>query len=238
LVELLVVIAITGLLLTIALPVLGSVRENARQTQCASNLRQWGMALAIYVNDNHRYLPIPSHTTGGSAKDDPSTEVWFNALPLLVDAPQYTDIYDGTKTKQYANTHIWWCPTARAQNGPGGYTASGNAFDYAFNTVLDGTASYGPNAPGQLHIALHKIPAPAVTLSFTEPDARFEYVSIGGVAKNRHASQCANFLLLDGHVASFLAIQANAVYSGPGEPINTPYWTAVGGQLVWGSFRQ
>ena len=52
LIELLTVIAIIGILAAILIPTVSSVREKARQTQCANNLRQWGMAVNLYVQEN------------------------------------------------------------------------------------------------------------------------------------------------------------------------------------------
>lgn len=57
LIELLTVIAIIGILAAILIPVVNRVREQARRSMCASNLRQCGSALYLYANDNNGWLP-------------------------------------------------------------------------------------------------------------------------------------------------------------------------------------
>ncbi len=58
LIELLVVIAIIAILAAILFPVFAQAREQARQAVCTSNVRQIGLALQMYTQDNDETLPI------------------------------------------------------------------------------------------------------------------------------------------------------------------------------------
>jgi prepilin-type N-terminal cleavage/methylation domain-containing protein/prepilin-type processing-associated H-X9-DG protein len=57
LIELLVVIAIIAVLLAILIPSLGKAREKVKDTSCKSNLKNVGLALAMYLDAYDRRLP-------------------------------------------------------------------------------------------------------------------------------------------------------------------------------------
>jgi prepilin-type N-terminal cleavage/methylation domain-containing protein len=57
LIELLVVIAVIGILAALLLATLSRAKEEAYTTYCKNNLRQWGVALRMYVDDFNVYPP-------------------------------------------------------------------------------------------------------------------------------------------------------------------------------------
>ena len=68
LIELLVVIAIIAILAAILFPAFATARETARQAVCSSNMRQIGMAIRMYSDDNDEG-EVPAYTVG---RPDPS----------------------------------------------------------------------------------------------------------------------------------------------------------------------
>jgi len=137
LIELLVVIAIIAILAALLLPALAKAKAKAQQTVCMGNLKQWGLAQNMYVDDSNQILPdtkIASATTPylpiGYNEDTPKfpelaslhqlgygNQAWFNALPPYIHAMplwQYDEGTGYTKLRDAYNEgrNIFHCPKA------------------------------------------------------------------------------------------------------------------------------
>jgi prepilin-type processing-associated H-X9-DG protein/prepilin-type N-terminal cleavage/methylation domain-containing protein len=99
LVELLVVIGIIAILIAMLLPALNKARKQAQEVQCASNLRQMGLALTMYINDTGYY---PGCRWQGSSDNPPSGAPNFAVWPTRL------RMYMGN---QPGVQNVFYCPS-------------------------------------------------------------------------------------------------------------------------------
>jgi len=103
LIELLVVIAIIAILAAILFPVFARARAKARQTSCLSNMKQLGLSIMMYAQDNDEQNPAGVMTTTGV---DPYTNVPHpNDKPSDGFYPWNAVVYPYMK-----NADILYCP--------------------------------------------------------------------------------------------------------------------------------
>src|SRR6476620_821285 len=108
LVELLVVIGIIALLISILMPALSKARQQAVKVQCASNLRQWGIALAQYVGANKGCYPYNGRAITPAVPVGGYHLSWNSSV-----VQQFFEDYL-TKSKAVSerqNDNVLYCPT-------------------------------------------------------------------------------------------------------------------------------
>ncbi|BDI29016.1 hypothetical protein CCAX7_10670 [Capsulimonas corticalis] len=113
LIELLVVIAIIAILAAILFPVFAQAREKARQTACLSNMRQVGLGVTQYVQDNDEAYPLVTYSNDSQTRlmngVDPyikSQDVWYCPNYFGVGAtkdPNGHPVYENYAGTWYAN---------------------------------------------------------------------------------------------------------------------------------------
>jgi len=112
LVELLVVIAIIAILAALMLPALASARERGRRTVCLSNMRQIGIAIQMYAQENDGRIPYgpkaPPFTNPSNFY--PSTGAPTSLLSLQTGAPVGLGLL--LQTHLAAQPRVLFCPSS------------------------------------------------------------------------------------------------------------------------------
>ncbi len=202
LVEVLVVVAVIGALLALLIPAVQAARGTARRMQCASNMRQIGLAIHDFTNANHGFFPdwaAPGRNIGAIriCPDDPLQKKRRRpkAKSYVVNGylTQHGAEWEGSATnlrRLGASARTIMVFESAAEVHPG-YTHSHDWFS---------TDNIRRNGPGERYVWK------AVTAE---------------VAVGRHNGNSANYLYADGHVQ---AIASEVVFRWTIEPEEDDPW--------------
>ena len=215
LIELLVVIAIIAILAAILFPVFAKVREKARQTTCASNLKQLGTAWLMYAQD-YDETTMPAYDYTGTT---PGCS-WLTWVGCVGSAdgklvPNTSTLQPYTKSEGLKS-----CPSRPSVNE---YYAGNTGYGYNWHAFSGFAAGSFPT------ITLAAIQAPTETVVMC--DSAAVHV-VGGNVQGLEAAamlnppsqqwpsfharhtELGNVLWADGHVKTMRPTLISASYSG------------------------
>jgi len=215
LIELLVVIAIIAILAAILFPVFAQARDKARSAACLSNLKQVGLALAMYTQDYDEILPFAYNFWGPGVYNVGG--ITYNTTNGLVPPLIYLSPY-------VKNFGVFYCPSGGKTPPNGGQLTYSTALQtigwnwyvtYVMGTYYGGFAAADPTRTGPRYfgVGLGSIESPAdlVMMGDTNPDRLqgayiYPHTNAWSLTQvppykakpNRHADG-DNFIFADGH---------------------------------------
>lgn len=145
LIELLAVIAIIGILAALLLPVVLRSKDAARRVQCASNLRQLGIATQLYWGDNQEncFYWKTGATNGGIL-------YWFGWMGPGAEGQRPFDVTQGVLYPYLQGRGVERCPSLNYAMAHFKLKATGAAYGYGYNLHLSAPMNVAPINAGRL----------------------------------------------------------------------------------------
>lgn len=189
--ELLVVVSIITILATLTLPGLSRAKARVSSVSCLGNLKQWGLATALYTGDNDDFLPPDGIPNPGESSTNSG---WYVHLPAQLGIPPYHVMGWRTNALEDLGRSPWICPSNRRRSN------GRNLFHYCLNQNVNGTG--GNNRP----VRLTSIESPSTLVWLFDSKNLPAVGSRSFVPTNLHG-RGANFLFVDGRAARYRAVE-------------------------------
>lgn len=184
LIELLVVIAIIAILAGLLLPALSRAKESARSAQCLSQMRQIGLAVRLYAEDNEDEFPRSQHSAFSHGQ-----LTWGRAV-----APEL-----GSTTTTWTNllAGVYHCPSDHRAT----------PWSYGLNVYFELGPDDDYEGKPQTWRRVGSVPNPSGTILFAENASSADHIMPNfwtapqdamDVASRRHG-QRPNCTFVDGH---------------------------------------
>lgn len=209
LVELIVVVAIIGVLAALMMTSVTGVRESAKSGKCRSNLRQLGLAMQGYVDENRGRLPCVKWQISGAQQVS-----WMQLIAPFADGEEDSNHNNSMDWGELRQRSVFrGCPNEKWQSWQPGYGMSVflDNSGKCNSPLADGTPFYG--SAGVKHFVLGSITYPATRILVGEIEA--EVRLWGGQSMRHRAGRYANSLMCDMHLRQLTAAQTTLAFSTP-----------------------
>ncbi|MBI4027268.1 MAG: prepilin-type N-terminal cleavage/methylation domain-containing protein [Verrucomicrobia bacterium] len=249
LIELLVVIAIISILASLLMPALKNARESAKSAGCLSNLKQIGLAINCYVNDNNDSTPISGWYWASSppAGAGVSADYYWYVLigPYLTTQPLSSGAGANTRFQEVFAPNgvmgsVFRCPARRDSElwpqtfNDGYHDINGGSgvqnVNYTVNCTTGEVNAYGNAMPNR--VSKYTYPS---ELMWIVDGQYYRLVDWGANGANnpdytyiaRHNKRC-NILYADGHAGTRKGRMPNSRsgWGNPSDPVESHFWLA------------